>query len=306
MQAFVIADPSFSASNQSPVVQSASQDDSRDGETETINPIAASLLLNLALNNMAATMSHGSGGQPFRTSRDCGCGCKCGHGRDGPLCPHCTQRGWSRGSPCPCANKHSSSNGEYQSGDYAQGSQRVERMAVAPFYHYPVYYDAATGIPLPGQERNAQLYHPFGANSPAAEKAAIIAAASNPMPTYVRPTIAYRYSPRYVVTPQYYYPGPMSPASPAASYPIPTYAYPPSYYGQQSYTAASSSVPTFASYSRLPLIMAASRRSSMSSPMSPFMASPFMAASSPYTTYAVSPHFSQYAMVMPKYYAGYY
>jgi hypothetical protein len=44
--------------------------------------------------------------------------------------------------------------------------------------------------------------------------------------------------------------------------------------------------------------MAASRRSSLSSP--------FMAASSPYMTYSMPPPVNQYAVVMPKYYSGYY
>ena len=315
LQAFVIADPSYSASSQSSVVSPVSssnsvQDESSQGETETINPIAASLLLNLALNNMAATMSHGPGGQPFRSSRDCGCGCKCGHGSSGSLCPHCTQRGWGRGSPCPCANKHinpsSSYSGEYQSsGDYyAQGSNRVERMTPAPFYHYPVYYDAATGIPLPGQERNAQLYHPFGPNSLAAEKAAVIAAASHPMASYVRPSVSYRYVPKYVYSPQYYYyPGQGQSLAPSASYPIPAYAYPPSY-GQQPFAAAASPIPSY-SYSRVPMIMAASRRSSLPSP---YFASPLMmsSSSSPFSYPLPPPSLGHYAMVMPKYYSGYY
>jgi len=228
VQAFVIADPSQSASSSA----STRGGDSEDGpDPETVNPLAASLLLNLALNNMAATMAYPPGGQPFRPSKgsDCGCGCKCGHGSRGVLCSYCQERGWGRGSPCPCAKERSL---ELRSSD----------MVSAGSYFYPIYYDPSSGVVLPGQERASQFQNPW---TP-------IAAA-----TYARPTYAYRPVPRYYYSPQYYYAAPPVTQQPsmAASYPVPAYAYPPVSY------AASTPVYAIAAAPR-PAPVVISRRSS--------------------------------------------
>jgi len=236
VQAFVIADPSQSASSSA----STRGGDSEDGpDAETVNPLAASLLLNLALNNMAATMAYPPGGQPFRPSSkgsDCGCGCKCGHGSRGVLCSYCQERGWGRGSSCPCAKERSL---ELRSSD----------MVSAGSNFYPIYYDPSSGVVLPGQERASQFQNPW---TP-------IAAA-----TYARPTYAYRPVPRYYYSPQYYVPPSVTQQpSMAASYPVPAYAYPP-----VSYAAASTPVYAIAAARPAPVVIA--RRSSFLPYYGPF------------------------------------
>lgn len=251
VQAFVIAEPQSAASESDESTVSASSSSSSSGNADSIsNSIgqvdsgssspsgltsALPILINLALNNMAATMSHGPGGPTFRSSRDpcSGCGCKCGHGSQSVLCQLCAQRGY-KSSPCPCAGSSGSS-------PVAPSAY----MTPSASYYYPVYYDAITGLPV--SSGSNRMYTGSYYRSPyyGGTGRSMSMAASYVVPTYATAaTTVIPVSASAIASPGAAY----SPYQTAATYLYPVSATPRSAYGgHMPYAAATQYVvPTYA------------------------------------------------------------